>query len=132
MSTLFPGDEECDKLFNQWFEAFPRSMTQRVLRHNANRRIENTGREKRKQLSPAKKAKLYAKQDGRCDECREPFPIRALEDHHRDPNRQDFNADKNWALLCHACHKEKGALSVLAQSKKFGKSFTDIVEGYEL
>ena len=99
----------------------------REIKAMSRQRLLNPDRAKREHLSAAKKRNLYAKQDGRCNECQEPFPINALECHHRDPNRQDFNASGNWALLCKPCHAEIGSKSVMEQAKMFNKTAVEIL-----
>jgi len=113
--------------FRTWRAAWGTSICDAIIREHNRKRLDNSGREKRKHLSPARKKDLYAKQSGRCNACQEPYPIEQLEEDHIDPNRQDFNARKNWQLLCKACNREKSAMSVFEQAKHTGKTILEVL-----
>lgn len=115
--------------FDEWVNNTPRSIVQGIIAKFNRQRLLNPGREKRKRLKHSLVIKLYAKQNGRCNECQEPYPMNVLEEDHIDPNRQDFNSPSNWQLLCHGCHKEKGAKTPIEMSKQTGRTVTDQVSG---
>jgi 5-methylcytosine-specific restriction endonuclease McrA len=97
------------------------------IKQMSRRRLQNPGREKRKNIPEALKRTLYAKQGGRCNECQEQIEYTDMKGDHIDCNRQDFNARSNWQLLCGPCNAEKAAKSVYEQSKESGKTFPEIL-----
>ena len=99
----------------------------RCVKKMMRERLQNPGREKRKPIPESIKRKLYVKQDGRCAECNERFDYKNLEGDHRDPNRQDFNNPKQWQLLCKPCNLEKGAKSVMEQTKFYSRTAKEIL-----
>lgn len=110
-------------------DSVPRSEWDAAMKALKRQRLENYKRDKRQHLSPSKQRILYARQGGRCNECKEPFPLERLEWDHVDPNRQDFNTfPSNWQGLCHGCHKEKGSMSIMEQAKHYGRPVTEILQ----
>ncbi len=61
------------------------------------------------QLSPNIRELLYARQQGRCAGCGDPFRLRNLElDHIRPRSKGGANSDENVQLLCSWCNRTKG------------------------
>lgn len=96
-------------------------------------RLLNPDRDKRKRPSRGECQRLYDSQKGICPRCGDhlfvPANDKGNEVDHIDPNRQDFNHRSNKVLV-HGlkCNRSKGAQSIQEQSKRMGKSFTDILQ----
>jgi len=92
-------------------------------------RLQNTGREKRRRLPPARYQELFDHQDGKCAWCNELLliPAKRNDADHINPDRQDLNHWKNWQLLHPKCNKEKSAMTIQEQAKHTGKTFQEIV-----
>jgi len=95
------------------------------------RRLEVRGRTPRKRYSWYEYKYLYEQQDGRCGICQEVIPLirGKIEMDHKNCNLTgDAYEDRsNRQVTCQPCNREKGALSIAQQSKKYSKTMAELV-----
>jgi 5-methylcytosine-specific restriction endonuclease McrA len=99
-----------------------------ALRDLKRRRLEISGREKRKRFPWSKYQALYRSQKGICRVCQRIMPLLRgeVEIDHKDPNRQEgFNDDDNLQLTHRKCNRRKSSRSLYQQAKKTNR---DIIE----
>lgn len=127
--SLMPTDQQCFDEYIAWREKHGWGKCDRVIKFHNHQRLENAGREKRKQIPDKRKRELFMQQEGRCAICGNPmaFNLRESEADHIDPNRQDLNAKSNWQMVHKDCNRQKGAASVMEQTKKYGKTAIEIL-----
>jgi hypothetical protein len=56
-----------------------------------------------------------------------PFLRGKIEIDHRDPNRKDFNSDRNLQLTHKECNRKKSSKSLYELSKETGKTIREIL-----
>ena len=101
-----------------------------AVKHLNRERLQVKDRPERVRLSPAKRNKLFLKFGGRCHICHELIDPRSSWDvDHIDPNLSgtDFNAERNLVPTHASCNRGKGALSVMAQAKRYGTTAVEIL-----
>ena len=119
---------DCETALRALREEHGTSEFDRAVKKMMKERLSNYSREKRKQFPERVRLKIYGKQGARCQICGDHIPdIKLMEIDHVDPNRQDFNTISNLQGLCRGCNREKGAKSVMAQTKFYGKTAKEIL-----
>jgi 5-methylcytosine-specific restriction endonuclease McrA len=120
---------EAKKAYLAWRAEFGTSVCDSIVKGENRRRLEGSGREKRKRVSHAKMVKMFFQQHGKCALCGDQLPtdFKGVEVDHVDPNREDFNAPGNLQLACSGCNREKGAKSIMEQAKFYGRPVTSIL-----
>lgn len=82
--------------------------------------------ERRKPLSPSKRLKLYADQQGKCGECGDTYSIKQMHDDHIIALAQGGTNDlRNRRLICAGCNREKSSKSLMQLSKESGKTILE-------
>lgn len=120
----------CMKNLSELREAFGTSVFDAAQRKFNQQRISPT-RVKQKPLSPAKRMRLYASQNGKCGRCRNPIDLKGSHDDHIDSHLEGdaYNALRNRRLTCAKCNLEKGSNTVFEESKATGQPVDEILRG---
>lgn len=94
--------------------------------------VDKEGRGQRRHYRPAEYKKLYHRQHGICQICDSEMAMPKnwpgdLEMDHIDPNSPDWDAESNRQVTHGKCNREKSSSSIQEQSRKGGKTFTEII-----
>ena len=123
--------DPCEQEFNAWLSKWGRSRCDRHMRTHLRRRVDTDGRPPRVRFPWGEYKRLYEVQRGICPLCSETMPfIRGkIEMDHINPELkgEEFNSRSNRQVVCMGCNREKGALSVMKQTKHYGKTMTEIL-----
>ncbi len=125
--------DQCKSEFDTWLTKWGRSRCDAIMRTHLRRRLETDVRPPRVRFSWGEYKRLYEQQRGICPLCQETMPfIRGkIEMDHINVNLtgEAYNSRSNRQVVCTSCNKEKGALSIPAQAKRYGKPMTEILSG---
>lgn len=125
--------ESCEMDFMAWLAKYGRSSCERVMKNWNRKRLDVVGRTERKRYPWSEYKRIYEQQRGVCPICNLPMAfIRGQIDmDHRNPNLtgEEFEARSNRAVTHSSCNRSKGALSVAQQTKRYGRTMTDILSG---
>ena len=93
-------------------------------------RLSVHNRDPRKRFSWNVYRKRYTLQHGICPICGQVMALlkSKIEIDHKDPNRQDYNADTNLQVVHTQCNQTKGAKSIYEQSKVSNKTFVELIK----
>ena len=122
--------EQARKEYQDWRERHGVSVCDSIVKEFNRRRVERVNPKLRKRYSWSAYRSLYEQQRGVCPICQEKmFFIRGeIEMDHIDPNAVDFEARSNRRILCRPCNREKAALSIPEQAKKYGKTMEELLK----
>ena len=127
MTTKFQVIDALDALAIEHGE----SVLKRAIEKRSRRKLETVGRPKRKRWSWSHTMKHVRQQRGLCGICKQVLMFGGNNTHldHRNPNlvEPDFDRCSNHQALCSRCNLSKGAKSIPAQSKRFGRKYTELV-----
>lgn len=125
-------NDPCRTDFDKWLSVYGRSRCNRVMREHLHKRLDVADRPERKRFPWGEYKRLYEQQRGRCGICKQTLAlIRGLvEMDHINPNLtgEAFNARSNRQVVCVGCNRSKGALSIPAQAKRYGKPMAELLK----
>jgi 5-methylcytosine-specific restriction endonuclease McrA len=123
--------ESCELDFMTWLAKYGRSSCERVMKNWNRKRLDVVGRPARVKFPWSEYKRMYERQGGLCPLCQEIMPLirGKIEMDHINPNLtgEEFNAKANRQVVCSGCNREKGALSVADQTKRYGRTMTQIL-----
>jgi 5-methylcytosine-specific restriction endonuclease McrA len=118
--------------FDTWVEKNGEFECKRIMRAHLRRKLEVSGRPPRQKFPWSEYKRMYERQGGICPLCQEVMPLirGKIEMDHINPGLvgEEFNARTNRQVVCRGCNREKSALSIPAQAKRYSKPMTEILK----
>ena len=110
---------------SSWDEALRMCARERLRTDKVDRRQNSV---KRDRLTRDQAYRLYKRQNGKCQRCKDPFSISDLTDDHIQPIIEGGTNDmRNRRLICKRCNSEKGGSSPILDSKRTGQTILEML-----